>query len=238
MSSLEDTTKRHYMYDYDPEYVEEMAVAGFDPHLDLAKHAHVVSQDDIDQFVVLKSNPKDYQMTNFEADLFHRLTSARKLYKPANYSCVYGVGAPKLALSIGVTIPEAQKLIDTYWKRNWAIRQLAEDTVTKKVGAEMWLYNPVSKFWYSLRYKKDIFSTLNQGTGVFCFDMWIKEIRKVRPQLTGQFHDEIILCIKKGSESKCTQLLRQAITNVNNLLKLNVQLDVDIQFGQRYSDIH
>jgi hypothetical protein len=35
----------------------------------------------------------------------------------------------------------------------------------------MWLYNPVSKFWYSAIYK-DIFSTLNQGTGVYCFDTW------------------------------------------------------------------
>ena len=236
MSSLEDTTKRHYMYKYDPDYVEEMAVAGFDPHLDLAKYANVVTQEEINQFNVVKK--KDTALSNFEQDLFQRLTSARKLYKPANYSCIYGVGAPKLALSIGVEVWEAQKLIDTYWKRNWAIKKLAEDTFVKKVKGEMWLYNPVSKFWYSLRYKKDIFSTLNQGTGVYCFDSWIKEIRKIRPQLTGQFHDEIILCIKKGSEEKCKQLLQQAITNVNKALKLNVQLGVDIQFGQRYSDIH
>lgn len=33
MSSLEDRTKQHFMVKYDPEYVKEMNVEGFDPHL-------------------------------------------------------------------------------------------------------------------------------------------------------------------------------------------------------------
>ena len=48
MTSLEDTTKRHYMKPYDPDYVEEMSKEGFDPHLDLAKHAGAVTQKQID----------------------------------------------------------------------------------------------------------------------------------------------------------------------------------------------
>jgi hypothetical protein len=36
MASLEDRTKQHYMWDYDPEYVKEMMTPDFDPHLDLA----------------------------------------------------------------------------------------------------------------------------------------------------------------------------------------------------------
>ena len=50
--------------------------------------------------------------------------------------------------------------------------------------------------WYSLRFDKDRFSTLNQGTGAYCFDTWVKYILSKRPQLTGQFHDEVILEIK------------------------------------------
>jgi DNA polymerase III epsilon subunit-like protein len=48
MVSLEDTTKRHYMKPLDPDYVAEMSKEGFDPHLDLAKHAGVITQNDID----------------------------------------------------------------------------------------------------------------------------------------------------------------------------------------------
>ena len=48
MTSLEDTTKRHYMKPLDPKYVQEMSHYGFDPHLDLALHAGLITQVDID----------------------------------------------------------------------------------------------------------------------------------------------------------------------------------------------
>lgn len=225
MNSLEENTKKHYMWPYDPDYVTEMSKEGFDAHLDLAKHAGAVTQDEIDKYVKQVAGFKD-------------LKPIRTIYKAANYSCIYGVGAPKLAREIKVPLKQAQDLIAAYWKRNWAVKQLAEDQVTKRVGGELWLFNPVSRFWYSLRNMKDIFSTLNQGTGVYCFDKWIMAFREVRTQLTGQFHDEVILCIKEGAEEKCRQLLTNAIEQVNKELKLNINLGVDIQFGKRYSDIH
>jgi len=91
---------------------------------------------------------------------------------------------------------------------------------------------------YSLRHKKDRFSTLNQGTGVFCFDNWIKNFREKRPQLTGQMHDEIILTIKKGHREGCEKLLIDAIDKTNEELKLNRELGVDVQFGDSYAEIH
>ena len=225
MVSLEDTTKRHYMFDYDPEYVEEMSKEGFDPHLDLAKHAGEVTQEEIDRYVAGTGN--------------RDLKTIRKGFKAANYSCVYGVGKLKLSRSLNCSVSEAALLIDAYWQRNWAVKKLAEDTVVKRdKEGQMWLFNPVSKFWYSLRYEKDIFSTLNQGTGVYCFDSWIKEFRKVRSQLTGQFHDEIIACIKIGYEQKYEKILRDAIARVNSRLNLNIKLDIDVQFGKTYAEIH
>lgn len=225
MASLEENTKKHYMWDYDPDYVTEMSKEGFDAHLDLAKFAGAVTQQEIDDYVGKVDGAKN-------------LKPIRANYKAANYACIYGVGAPKLARSTGLNQREAKKLIEAYWKRNWAVKALAEKQTIKYVGKEMWLLNPVSGFWYSLRNEKDIFSTLNQGTGVFCFDSWIKAFFKRRKQLTGQFHDEVILEIKKGNRDACRKMLKDAIAEVNEKLKLNVTLDVDVQFGDRYSDIH
>lgn len=225
MSSLEDSTKKHYMYKYDPTYVNEMASDDFDPHLDLAKFAGVVSAKEVIDYVTGVVGAKN-------------LKPLRKNYKVANYACIYGVGPPKLARTLGVSKAEAQTLIDAYWGRNWAVTEVVKNVETKKLGKELWLLNPVSGFWYSLRNEKDIFSTLNQGTGVYCFDSWIREFRSIRSQLTGQFHDEVILCIKKGAEEKCKILLQEAITRVNKKLNLNVTLGVDIQFGGTYADIH
>lgn len=226
MTSLEDMCKRHYIYPHDPDYVEEMSREGFDPHLDLAKFAGFVTQEEIDQY-------------NFQVpEVVKKLKPIRKNFKVTNYSATYGVFPKKLSRTAKISFFEAEKLLESFWKRNWAITAVANETFVKRIGKEMWLFNPVSRFYYSLRFEKDIFSTLNQGTGVYCFDTWIKEFRKIRSQLTGQFHDEVILTIKEGSEEKCEKLLKQSIQRVNDILKLNVKLDVDIQFGKTYANIH
>lgn len=102
----------------------------------------------------------------------------------------------------------------------------------------MWLLNPINGFWYSLRTQKDIFSTLVQGTASYVFDLWVEEILKQREQITAQFHDEVVLEIDEGEEESCTYILRNAIKIVNEKVSLNRELDIDIQFGKRYSEIH
>jgi DNA polymerase I-like protein with 3'-5' exonuclease and polymerase domains len=220
--SLEDMTKRHYIYPYDPDYVEEMSDPDYDAHLDLAVQAGRITREDAVRHV------------RKEADF----GAIRKTFKPVNYGSVYGIGVPKLAREMRVPQYEAKVLLDTYWQRNWSIRKLAEDQIVKKRQGQMWLLNPVSGFWYSLRYDKDRFSTLNQGTGVYVFDTWLKHIRSKRKQMTSQFHDEGVWEIKKGFRAKGEELLRWAMKKTNEELNLNVTIDIDISFGDNYGTIH
>ena len=224
MTSLEDTTKRHYMQPYDPQYVREMSQEGFDPHLDLARHAGAVSQNQIH-----KHNSGEIS-----------LKSLRKNYKVVNYSATYGVGAAKLSRETGMTVPEAKKLLDAYWQRNWAVAQFSNDNLkkVKTIGGQMWIQNPVSKFWHTLRYEKDVFSTLNQSTGAYCFDKWMAYYLQVSPNIIGQFHDESINVVRKGQEEQHKMILVSAIEKLNKELKLNVELGIDVQFGNKYSEIH
>lgn len=231
MSSLEDRTKLHYMFEYDPDYVQEMSVDGFDPHLDLALQAGELTEEDLDAYKNAGDNFK-------HSDRYAELKSIRHTYKTTNYACVYGAGKETVARGAKCSIKDGEKLVETYWKRNWSVKKIAEDATVKTVGGQMWLFNPVSKFWYSLRYKKDIFSTLNQGTGVFAFDTWLGFILEKREQLTGQFHDEIILHVRKNNRDKCERLLREAIDKTNKVLMLNRELDVDVDFGESYAEIH
>lgn len=223
MTSLEDTTKRHYMQPYDPAYVFEMSQDGFDPHLDLAKHAGSVSQKDID----------DYN-NGSRPDL----KAIRKNFKVVNYSATYGVGAPKLSRTTGLPVKEAAKLLNAYWERNWSVKKFSEDQKIRRIKGEMWVQNPVSKFWHSLRYEKDVFSTLNQSTGAYCFDKWVAYYRTRRPNIIGQFHDESINLVKEGEQDAHSDALNWAIKKLNEDLKLNVDLGIDIQYGQKYSDVH
>jgi transposase len=55
VSSLEDSTKRHYMQPLDPEYVKEMNVPGYDPHMALLVIAGKIKKDDYDFYIKRKS---------------------------------------------------------------------------------------------------------------------------------------------------------------------------------------
>ena len=223
MTSLEDTTKRHYMYPYDPDYVNDMSQEGFDPHLDLALHANAVSQVEIDEYNAGRND---------------QLKDLRKDFKVVNYSATYGVGKAKLARTTGMSEESAQELLDAYWKRNWSVKAFIDNQKVRKINDEMWVQNPVSKFWHSLRYEKDVFSTLNQSTGAYCFDKWVAYYRTRRPNIIGQFHDESINLVRKGEEDEHSSALEWAIKKLNQNLKLNVDLGIEIQYGQRYSDVH
>jgi hypothetical protein len=206
----------------DPDYVAEMSKDGFDPHLDLAKHAGVITQDDID-----KHNSGE-----------RSLKALRKNYKVVNYSATYGVGAAKLARETGMDKGEAQKLLDAFWNRNWSVQEVANRLQVKDRRGAMWVKNPVSGFWYSLRSDKDRFSTLNQGTGVFCFDSWVRNCREFGLKTVGQFHDEVIVLVKDGDQDKTENLMKTSIQNLNEKLQLNVELGIDVQFGNTYAEIH
>jgi len=221
MTALEDRTKQHYMHDYDPEYVAEMQKKGFCPHLDIAAQAGFITKEQQWE----KGAKKTYELP-------------RRKGKGVNYSCVYGAGGETVARSAGIPAPEGFLLVEVYWKRNWAVKAVAAAALVRKVGSRMWLYNPVSHYWYSLRHDKDRFSTLNQGTGVYVFDCWVREVKKRRRQMNGQFHDEIIQEIPLGKREECELLLRDAMKATNEKLNLNVPMDCDVAFGDNYADIH
>jgi hypothetical protein len=223
MSSLEDRCKQHYMFPYDPEFVEEMTKPGFDPHLDLAYSAGAVNDLDVKAY-------KEHEDK--------RVKTIRHTYKQGNYASTYGAGPPRIALTVGCTLKEAQAIHEAYWKRNWSVKKIGEDQTIAIFDGRHWLYNPVSRFWYSLRNTKDVFSTLNQGTGVYCFDTYLKHIREGGVPIIGQFHDEWIAVIKLGNRERLQKHVNKAIERTNEELGLNRALSVELKFGTNYGAIH
>jgi hypothetical protein len=209
-----------------------MSEPGFDEHLDLAVRSGYINRDDYDFYT------RSDEDTVNDLDRFKDIKKVRKKFKPVNYASVYGVRPLKLSRTTGMSISEAAVLIDSYWDRNWAVKKFASDQEVKTVGGQMWVKNPVNNFWYTLRFEKDIFSTLNQGTGAYCFDQWVAHYLTKRPNIIGQFHDESINDIPIGEEQEHEAALKWAIQKVNEKLRLNVDLDVSVQFGSRYSHIH
>ena len=224
MAALEDRVKQHLMWDYDPKYVTEMSTEGFDPHLDLAVSAGAISEKEMQDY-------KDGNKTD-------AISLIRHNYKSGNYALQYGAGIATLSRQLGITQFEAKVISTAYWKRNWSVKAIADSLTVKTVEGSLWQYNPVSKLWYSLRSDKDKFSTCCQGLGTYLFDMWVAFILEDRLQITANFHDEIVLEVREGNRDKCEALLNKAIQKVNSVLQLNRNLEVDIQFGSNYSEIH
>lgn len=233
LSSLEDRVKHHFMLAYDPEYVATMMAPDYDPHIQMALTASLISEEEFDEFK--KGNKSD------------NAKAARKLGKSTNYASVYGAGAETIARGAGVEKSMGKVLYDAYWELNWSVKAIAEDQVTfvDKRG-DMWLINPVNGFCYSLRAEKDIFSTLCQGTGSFFFDRWVGHIlekmydRFRTKRLSACFHDEYVAVFKDTEANReiMSAITYDAIEEVNKEYMLRRDLGCDVQFGKTYADIH
>lgn len=129
-----------------------------------------------------------------QKELFKRLDEVRAAGKATNYSCQYGAGPPTISRAAKIPLSVAKRLHKGYHKLNWSIAKIAESTIVKKTDFGIWQWNPISKFWYSLRSDKDRFSTLVQGSGSYVLDLWIYHIDKLAKargldmKLLGQFH--------------------------------------------------
>jgi len=239
LASLEDRTKQHFIYPYDPEYVKSMMVDGFDPHLDLAVFAGAMTQEESDMYKEIKRRVDNHEeISTEESATLKGLGLIRHQYKTVNYGATYGIGAEKLAKTLGISKEQAAYILDAYWKRNWAVKAFAESCSTKTVNGKTWIKNPLNRFWYELRNDKDKFSAVNQSAGDFICYLWIRNVLNKRPQLTGAYHDEITISVKKGYRKEVEKLLKDSIQEVNERLKLNRDMDIGIGFGHRYSDIH
>ena len=75
-------------------------------------------------------------------------------------------------------------------------------------------------------------------TGVFCFDMFVREVRNLGIVVSMQYHDEVLFSIPEGMENTYREKLESAIQTVNRKLKLNVPLGVSMLFGKDYAEVH
>jgi len=170
VSGLEDRTKMHWMYFFDPEYVKQMQTPGFDGHTNIAVFAGMMSKGEEDFYKRITKEKEEvedrgevYQFQPGDKALYKHLSAVRKKAKPINFGGQYGIGAEKLAVQLNISQKEATDLHTAYWELNKSVKQVASATQTKMVNGKEWQFNPISGFWYFLKAEKDRFSTLNQG---------------------------------------------------------------------------
>lgn len=240
LSSLENRIAHHFMIKFDPDYVSTMMADDYDPHLQVALLAGLITQDDIQFYKDVDSG----RLVDYDKARMKKIKGMRAAGKQTNYACVYGAGAATIARAAGVSQSLAKTLHTGYWELNWSVKKIASLTQTQLIDGGIWQYNPISKIWYSLRADKDRFSTLIQGSGAFTFDRWLWWCQKhfndagMEFRLIATFHDEFVCEVEIGLEDRAKTLVKKAIASVNQELSLRRDLDCGIQFGNRYSEIH
>lgn len=240
LSGIEDSTKRHYMYQYDPEYVIRMGIPGYDSHLEMAIRAGYINEEDCEWYKIFDEERKKegYIAKDGDIERYTDINAKRYKAKTTNFAALYKSGALTLSKTAGIPMAEAKKLLKVYWMLNKAVLDVEDGLTIKEIGSKKWLFNPVSKFWYSLRADKDKFSTLNQGTAVYVFDKWLTLIRKAGIIVPFQYHDEWATNIPKSKKSELKKIIDASIKQLNESLKLNVEIKCSIEFGNTYGTIH
>jgi DNA polymerase I-like protein with 3'-5' exonuclease and polymerase domains len=238
LSSLEDSTKQHYIYFFDPEYVKEMRTEGYDPHIDIALLSELITHQQAQRYKELKTYK---ELTKDENDELNLISSLRAIAKNGNFAMTYGAFPKKVSQTINQPLKIAENLYKIYWERNSAIKSIVKSINIKNVNNQKWIRNPVSGFWLYLKNEKDIFSTLNQNTGVYFFDTWIKNIKKRFDNkiiICLQYHDEIMFYCKNEDKEFASNNLKEAIKETNNQIKLNIEINISEAWGKNYAQCH
>lgn len=234
-SSLEDRVKQHYQWPLDPEYVKAQMREDYDPHLAVCLMGGMLTEEQV----------TSYKMKTVSEEVMKAIGKIRSAGKSTNYACQYGAGIPTIARSAKVEMDVADRLYKGYWKLNWSVKVIAENTVTKTFGKYKWLFNPVNGFWYYLKKDKDKFSTLCQGTGTYVFDVWLDEINDIcierykrEMPLMGQWHDEGLWRVKLNKREIWNNVIETANTRLNAKLNMNREFASTPEYGPSYGQVH
>ena len=262
LTALENTVKFNFQLPHDREYVEAQQSEDFDPHLDIALQAGMLTESELHFYLIEKEGfPVDkypmtdelqsyLSMTKVEKEAkVKALSKVRSAGKGAGYSCQYGASALTVSRAAKVPLKVAKSLVKAYRERNWTIDTIAGEQVSKRTSWGRYQLNPLNGIWYNLKNDKDRFSTLVQGNSSYVFDLWVGfqfallksgkyDLGEYGFKLLASVHDEEILEISIGYEQEVERLARDAIEMVNKKMGMEIPFGIDVQFGKNYSEIH
>jgi hypothetical protein len=260
LSGIESRTSDHYTFFINPERIKKTQMPYFDPHCEISVSSGLMSSDE-EVFFIFKSALKDepnldintfselytpteevYRLLSLSEEeqntFMKKLKVERSRGKTCNYASLYNVGSETLGRNLEISKKEAQKLIDSYWSIHFAVKEATKSFVTKQVGDETWVYNPISKFYYYCRNLKDLFSIVNQSSAVYCFNMWVWNCTNMGVFPVTQSHDDSAYVVKIEDVKKIEDIIAEAMRRVNSQLKLNVELACETQVGNNIAETH
>ncbi len=176
----------------------------------------------------------------------------RSAAKAVNFGVLYGMGSYGLSARTGLAVWEAKDFIKKYFEQFSDVKKYLDQTLkfTKQEGYCETLFGrrrylpELNSPNFQVRSGAERMAINHpvQGTAADVIKMAMIEIShkleavslKSKVKLILQVHDELVLEVKKGLEEEVSKMVKKTMEDV---VKLNVPVRVDVDWGERWGEI-
>ena len=187
----------------------------------------------------------------FNVPMDNVMPEMRRIAKIVNFGIMYGAGSFRMSKELDLTINEAGKIIDSYFKQYTGIKNYIEDTI-KKAKKDKFIKTILGRrrpVWdldsdNGIRRKAAERMAVNmpiQGSAAELIKIAMinifQDINEVNmsSKMILQIHDELIFEYPQDEESELISLVRK---NMETALSLIVPLKVDFGVGLNWYEAH
>ena len=175
----------------------------------------------------------------------------RRTAKVVNFGIMYGAGPFRMSQELGISLPEARKLIDNYFSTYPGIKNFIDNTLenAKNNGYVETIYGRKRKIRYlksgsrqQIQSESRVITNMPiQGTAAELIKIAMINIHKclklnqMKTKMILQVHDELIFEYPVVESDKLKKIV---VDNMESAMELDVPLKVDIGTGKHWFDAH
>ncbi len=173
----------------------------------------------------------------------------RRVAKAVNFGIIYGISSFGLGENIGMRAVDAQHFIDTYLETYPGIKEYMDNSIkhAKEKGYVTTMFNrkrnipELKNTVYTIRQSGEriALNTPIQGTAADIIKLAMVKVYKaikennLKTKMIIQVHDELIFDVPKEELEKVKEIVTEIMDNV---IKLNVPLAVDVNYGKNWAE--
>ena len=173
----------------------------------------------------------------------------RRVAKAVNFGIIYGISSFGLGENIGMRAVDAQHFIDTYLETYPGIKEYMDSSIkhAKEKGCVTTMFNrkrnipELKNTVYTIRQSGEriALNTPIQGTAADIIKLAMVKVYKaikennLKTKMIIQVHDELIFDVPKEELEKVKEIVTEIMDNV---IKLNVPLAVDVNYGKNWAE--
>ncbi len=175
----------------------------------------------------------------------------RRKAKEVNFGILYGIGVYGLKTRLGITQKHAKEIIETYFATFKNVKKFMDDSINfarehgyaqTLLGRRRYLRNINNANAFTRQFEERVAINMPiQGTAADMIKLAMISIhnefekRKVKTKMVLQVHDELVFDIRKDELDELQPLIKE---KMENALKLNVPVKVDLGIGKNWLEAH